>query len=74
VNFGAIGVIDDVAVGYDAIGGNEKAAASRKFLTTRVKGFYCYGGWFDTTHKFREQVLSMSLGNQTEQEGKRAED
>ena len=60
MNFSAIGVVDDVAVGDDAISIDEEAAAARELLAARIEGFDGDGGGLDAANEFRKQVLRSS--------------
>ena len=74
VHLGAISVVDNVAVGHDAIRIDEEATTARQFLSSRVKRLNGYCRGFNTANKFRQQILRLRAGNWNEEEGKRTQD
>ncbi len=60
MDFGAIGAVDNVPVGDDAIFIDEESTAARKFLATRIKGFDCHRRRFDAPNEIRELLLGIN--------------
>jgi hypothetical protein len=54
VNFGAIGRLDYVTVGYHTIEIDEETAAARNLFTTRVKRLDCHCRRFNPAHQIRQ--------------------
>ena len=61
MNFGAVRIVDDVAIGDDAIGINEETAAAREFFTARIEGFDRDRGRFDAANELGQQVLRGAI-------------
>jgi hypothetical protein len=74
MDFGAISVVDDVAVGYDTIWTNEETTPARKLLTANIKSFDSHGRGLNAANQLRKQVLRLSDGDWTDKERYDAQD
>jgi hypothetical protein len=54
MNFSSVGVVDNVAIGYDAIRVDKEAAAPRELFAFRVEGFNRNCRRFDAANQLRE--------------------
>jgi hypothetical protein len=57
MNFRAMRVFDDVAIGDDAICIDEEAAAARQFFAARIESLNRDRRWFNAANEFGKNIL-----------------